>query len=91
MPWKEVSIVSLRKEFVMLVISDNSNIRELCGRFGISPRTGYKWLRRYQAQGAEGLVDQSRRPAHSPARTPSEMSKLFLRCVPSILPGVAVR
>ena len=78
MPWKAVSIVSLRKEFVMLAISDNSNIRELCGRFGISARTGYKWLRRYQAQGEEGLVDQSRRPAHSPARTPSEMEQAIL-------------
>ena len=44
MPWREVTRVSLRKEFVLLAMQAGSNRRELCRRFGIAPKTGYKWL-----------------------------------------------
>ena len=73
MPWKEVSAVSLRKEFVRLAESETVSMRELCHRFEVSPCTGYKWLRRYQVEGADGLVDRSRRPRHCPARTPADV------------------
>jgi transposase-like protein len=43
MPWKEVSTVSLRLEFVKLVLA-NGNISKLSREFGISRKTGYKWL-----------------------------------------------
>lgn len=70
MPWKEMSIMDQRQEFVHLASCEGANIRQLCRRFQISPTTGYKWLAR---QGATGLADQSRRPHHTPAR-----------CVPAI-------
>lgn len=62
--------MSLRLEFVTLAQQEGANIRQLCQRFGISRKTGYKWLTRFQQAGAAGLRDQSRRPAHSPQRTP---------------------
>jgi transposase InsO family protein len=68
MPWKS-SIMSQRQEFVMLAIAENVNLRQLCRRFSVSPTTGYKWLKRYQADGVMGLKDQSRRPHHSPGHT----------------------
>ena len=70
MPWKETSIMSSRTEFVALAHAPGANIRQLCRRFGISSRTAYKWLARYADAGAEGLPDRSRRPHHSPRRTP---------------------
>jgi transposase InsO family protein len=69
MPWREVSAVDLREEFVMLAQREGSNFRELCRGFMISPTTGYKWLARYAAAGREGLSDRSRRPQASPGRT----------------------
>jgi len=75
MPWAEVTRVSLREEFVQLAMQPNVNRRELCRRFGISPKTGYKWLARYSAAGASGLHDRSRRPHHSPARTSDEVAE----------------
>lgn len=69
MPWREVSTMSLRQEFVMLAIQEGAKMRELCRRFGVSPKTGYKWIARYAAHGAWGLADVSRRPHHSPTRT----------------------
>jgi len=69
MPWQEQSRMSLRLEFVTLAAQPDANIRQLCRRFAISPTTGYTWLARFRRQGTAGLVDQSRRPHHSPTRT----------------------
>ena len=69
MPWKEVSTMSLREEFVMLASQPQAKRRELCRRFGVSAKTGYKWLRRFAEQGRAGLAERSRRPYHSPRRT----------------------
>lgn len=66
MPWKAQNIMSLRQEFVLLARQEGANRRELCRRFGISAQTGYKWLQRFDEQGAQGLVDRSRRPLSSP-------------------------
>ena len=41
MPWQEVSTMSLRHEFVMLGRQAETNVAELCRRFGISRKTGY--------------------------------------------------
>jgi transposase InsO family protein len=76
MPWKEVSIMSQRLEFVTLASAENANIRHLCRCFGISSATAYKWLERFQVAGANGLADRSRRPHHSPSRTPAEMETI---------------
>ena len=53
MPFREVSAMDERREFVRLALDEASNVRQLCRRFGISPMTGYKWLERYRvARGA---------------------------------------
>jgi transposase InsO family protein len=65
MPWREVSVMDQRREFVSLALQQGANRRELCRRFGISPDVGYKWLRR-AAAGDGTLADRSRRPHRSP-------------------------
>ena len=67
MPWREVSIMDQRREFVRFAMQEGANRRELCRRFGIHPDTGYKWLGRWESDGE--LADRSRRPHSSPART----------------------
>ncbi len=73
MPFKECSIVSQREEFCRLGRLPGANIRELCRRAGISPQTGYKWLDRFDREGAGGLTDRPRRPLTSPDRTAEAM------------------
>ncbi len=73
MPWKEATSMSLRLEFIHLAELENANISELCRRFGISRKTGYKWIQRYREEGESGLADRSRRPHHSPKRTSAEI------------------
>jgi transposase InsO family protein len=70
MPWREVSVMEARREFVRLALQEGANRRELCRRFGISPPVAYKWLARWQA-GDTGLTDRSRRPHDSPGRSGS--------------------
>lgn len=80
MPWKEVTMSALRKEFVHLVMT-GGNISELCRRFSISRKTGYKWLDRYAAEGETGLLSRSRRPDYSPRKvsSPVEQAVVSLR------------
>jgi transposase InsO family protein len=79
MPWKEMDTMELRKEFVIFALQEGSNRRELCRRYGISSRTGYKWIKRYQEQGEAGLVEISKRPKHSPRRTGEEIEQAVLQ------------
>ena len=62
--------MSSRHEFVTLASQAEANVRELCRRYRISSRTAYKWLSRFRADGVTGLADRSRRPNHTPERTP---------------------
>jgi transposase InsO family protein len=78
MPWREVSVVDERREFIRLAMQEGANRRELCRRFGISPQTGYKWLERWTCDKGE-LADRSRRPLHSPARCDGEIEACVLR------------
>jgi len=69
MPFTNQSIMSQKVEFCLLASKSGSNISDLCRRFKITRRTGYKWINRYYAKGIEGLLDQSRRPHHFPNQT----------------------
>ena len=77
MAWKVTSQMSVREEFAALATVEGAHVRELCRRFGVSPKTGYKWISRYRELGLEGLADQSRRPRSSPGSTAAEMVALI--------------
>lgn len=64
MPWREVSVMDQRREFVRLALQEGVNRRELYRRFGISAPVGYKWLGRFAAgdtELADGTDDPARR------------------------------
>ncbi|MDR2260441.1 MAG: helix-turn-helix domain-containing protein, partial [Azoarcus sp.] len=52
MPWRETTVPEKRAKFILLASKEGSNVSALCQRFGISRKTGYKWLKRYDG-GAE--------------------------------------
>ncbi len=73
-PWFGGSVESQRVTFCRLVVGGSDvTFTELCSRFGISRKTGYKWLNRYLDGGVESLRDVSRAPHSSPTRTSVEM------------------
>lgn len=66
MPWQETGVVDQRRQFVLEMIAESEPFGELCRRFGISRKTGYKWKQRFLCEGLSGLGDESRRPKSSP-------------------------
>jgi len=69
MPWREMLLMDQRVQFIADFQRAIFDVAELARRYGISRKTAYKWIDRYDAAGPAGLIDQSRRPAHSPQAT----------------------
>src|SRR3990172_4889900 len=72
MSWREYTCMSQRSEFLAFARVPGANVSELCRRFAISRKTGYKWLERIQL-GDEDVRDRSHRPHSTPRRTPPEV------------------
>jgi transposase InsO family protein len=77
MPWQERSVMSERQEFVAFARQEGTTISALCERYGISRKTGYKWLSR-AASGDRALADRSRRPRSSPTQTRPDLEARIL-------------
>ena len=79
MPWKDKTVEELRKEFVEAA-EDTENFSALCREFGITRKTGYKWVERQQCN--ETLSDRSKRPHTTANKTPEEIELLIVekRC-----------
>jgi putative transposase len=75
MPWKDELPMDQKTQFVSVYLRDSLSFTELCQRYHISRKTGYKWIKRYQADGPVGLVDRSRRPHSSPEKTPDALRR----------------
>lgn len=58
--------MELKEEFVIRAQKGNQNFSSLCTEYGISRKTGYKWLNRFIEESPGGLEDRSRRPLSSP-------------------------
>jgi putative transposase len=77
MGWMETCAVEERMHFVMAVEEEEA-FAAVCRRFGVSRKTGYKWLERYRDGGVEGLKDRSRAPLHHPEAMTEQIAE---RCV----------
>jgi transposase InsO family protein len=78
MPWKEVRFMDERVRFIAR-LTEGERMTDLCREFGITRKTGYKFLSRYNKFGVEGLNNQSRRPFHLARKTSEESEKLIIR------------
>jgi transposase InsO family protein len=78
MPWKESVAMDERLQFVRDAMRDRFTMSELCARYGVSRRIGYKWLARYDAEGRRGLADRSRAPRHCPHRIATTLAELLV-------------
>src|SRR5262245_56307103 len=73
MPWRESTPMEQRLEFVREYESGLFTMTELVAHYGVSRKTGYKWLERYDEGGTSALTDRSRRPQTSPHATAVEV------------------
>ena len=79
MSWHPRSIMDVKREFLELALKEGANRRELCRRFGISPKTGYALLSRYAEQGWGACKSQSSKPHSSPLKTSAAMERQVIR------------
>jgi putative transposase len=73
MVWRETGIMDERLLFVCECLADERTMTDLCEEFGISRKTGYKWLGRYRELGPAGLLDLSRAPLQHGRSTAAEL------------------
>jgi putative transposase len=78
MVWRETCAMEERMRFVDAVVENAESFAALCRRFGVSRKSGYKWLERYQAEGVEGLKDRSRAPLRHPQAIPAALAEQCL-------------
>ena len=69
MALKNVLPMEERARFVLEVEKAEMSVAELCRRYGVSRKTGYKWIRRYRAEGLDGIRERSSRPHTCPHKT----------------------
>ncbi len=78
MPWRVTSPMNERLYFVIDAQRGFFPFAELCRRYGVSRKTGYKWLGRFEELGLDGLADRSHRPHSCPHGTPTEVVQAIL-------------
>ena len=56
MPWKDVNVMELRKQFIRDFKLEVRSVKDLCAMYGISRQTGYNWIERYEQAGLNHVV-----------------------------------
>lgn len=78
MSWKKTCAIEERFQFIEDWKQKEWNFTELCDRYEVSRKTGYKWLERYQAEGLDGLQEQSRAPLWHPNQVVAEVAEALV-------------
>ena len=79
MPWKETTTMEQKVEFICEWRTQKYSITELCKAFNISRPTAYKLINRFQNEGLEGLVEQSRTPRAHPNKTSAAIEEKIIQ------------
>lgn len=64
MPWKMEKPMDQKIKLISNWLEDDEDISELARRYSISRKTVYKWIKRYEEEGIQGL-EEKERVAHS--------------------------
>lgn len=78
MPWKDTQVLDERMSFVVAFLQGEGPLSEVCRRFGVSRKTGRKWVQRYRESGLEGLLDRSRAPHRHPNAAGADVVQMVI-------------
>ena len=78
MPWMETTTMDARVAFILDWKSGKYPVSDLCAQYGISRKTGYKWIDRFVQDGPDGLYERSHAPTNSPRRTAAEVEQAII-------------
>ena len=79
MPWKETNAVDQRRMFIEEWLKGKESVNGLCEAYGISRKTGYKWIQRFHDGGIANLLDRSRRPHRTVCTVSEEMQERIVQ------------
>ena len=80
MPWKKTDQASEQQKFIVAWQGEaHTPFSELCRRFGISRKTGYKRVSRFNEFGLSGIGDLSSAPWNHPNQTSAEVVEMLVR------------
>jgi len=87
MSWKASCVMDERVRFIADCLSGNWSMAELCRRYGISRKTGYKWVERYGREGIDGLKERSRAPLSHPNAVGAQAEEMVVVCKSAYVVG----
>ena len=87
MPWKEELPMDQKTQFVSEYLRDSLSFTELCQRYHISRKTGYKWIIRYQAEVLQDWLIALAARIRSPDQTPDALRRAIIEPGGGIPPG----
>jgi len=79
MPWKELKPMDQKIQMIADWQTKQFNITELSQKYGVSRKTVYKWINRYEQVSIDGLKELNRKPKVSPDQTPEEIIGLIIK------------
>ena len=79
MAWKQVLPMDERARFVLETQKKDYSVSQLCRFYSISRKTGYKWIKRYKAQGLDGVRERNSAPHSCPHKTSFELEVLVIK------------
>jgi len=78
MPWKETHKMDEKLKFIAERLKKEISMTDLCCKYGVSRKTGYKWFDRYLSEGLRGLEDRPRTPHHYRNEIPQKTIDMIL-------------
>ena len=79
MPWEETNGMKERLKFIASYLEAGEPFSCVCERFGVSRKTGYKWVEHYESDGMAGLEERSRAPLSHPYAVAGDVVEKILR------------
>ena len=78
MPWDETNAMEQRVQFIRDWLTRKHYVSALCERYGVSRKTGYKWIERYMSEGPDGLLARGHEARVVHNRTAPEVEQEIL-------------
>lgn len=75
MGWRETCVVKERMRFAVAVEKKEESFAAVCRRYGVSRKTGYKWMERFRLNNPGSLEDRSRAPLRHPQAVSGELAE----------------
>jgi transposase len=77
--WKETDTMGEKKAFIFRCWNRKATFTEICLKFGINTKTGYKWLSRFKERGVAGLAELSRAPKNNANKIDGDVKRRLLK------------